>query len=227
MQKTIIITGANGHLGNVLVKKFLNEQYFVIGIVHHDRKKEIRNNYLEITLDLNSEQACKTAVEKILKSQKKIDILINTAGGFAMGDINHTTSKDIQQQYQLNFETAYNISQPIFNIMCAQNYGRIFFISSKAGIEVKQAKGITAYALSKSLLFRLSELMNTEANGKNVVSTVIVPSIIDTPQNRQSMPNADFSQWVTPESIASIIHFYTTSNADNVREPIVKIYNSL
>lgn len=70
---------------------------------------------------------------------------------------------------------------------------------------MKNSKGMVAYGLSKSLLFRLAELMNDEAVGTGVKTVVIVPSTIDTPQNRAAMPGADFSKWQTPEFIADII----------------------
>jgi hypothetical protein len=68
--------------------------------------------------------------------------------------------------------------------------------------------------------------MNDEAKGHNVITSVIAPSTIDTPQNRQSMPNADPSKWVKPESIAEVIYFYCTEEASALREPVLKVYNN-
>jgi NAD(P)-dependent dehydrogenase (short-subunit alcohol dehydrogenase family) len=90
---------------------------------------------------------------------------------------------------------------------------------------MRHSKGMTAYGLTKSLLFRLAELLNLEAKGTDVVAVVIVPSTIDTPQNRASMPDADFSTWMDPAKMAEIIHFHTSSAADGLREPILKMYN--
>ena len=67
-------------------------------------------------------------------------------------------------------------------------------------LDAKNSKGMIAYGLSKSLIFRLAELMNDEAKGKNVVMNVIVPCTIDTPQNRKAMPDADFSKWTKAEA---------------------------
>ena len=74
------------------------------------------------------------------------------------------------------------------------------------------------------LIFRLAELMNIEAKGKNVVTTVIVPSTIDTPQNRKSMPDADFTKWVKAEEIAELVHYHSSENAWVLRETVLKIY---
>ncbi|MGL4230485.1 MAG: 3-oxoacyl-ACP reductase, partial [Casimicrobium sp.] len=72
----------------------------------------------------------------------------------------------------------------------------------------------------------LAELMNEEARaaGADVVTSVIVPSIIDTPQNRKDMPSADFSKWVTPQAIAEIIVFHASDMSNAIREPIIKVY---
>ena len=66
--------------------------------------------------------------------------------------------------------------------MLKQNSGRIFMVGSRPGIDMKNSKGMVAYGLAKSLIFRLAELMNDEAKGTDVVTSVIVPSTIDTPQ---------------------------------------------
>ena len=129
------------------------------------------------------------------------------------------------KQYRLNFETAYNVARPVFVQMMKQGAGRIFLVGSRPGLDMSNANGMVAYGLGKSLIFRLAELMNAEAKGTNVVTSVIVPSTIDTPQNRQSMPDADFTKWVTPESIAAIIFFHTTVAAAALRDPVVKMYN--
>jgi len=79
--------------------------------------------------------------------------------------------------------------------------------------------------LAKSLIFRLAELMNDEAKGKNVVTNVVVPSTIDTPPNRKAMPDANFDNWVKPEAIADVIYWHCTNEAAVLRENILKVYN--
>ena len=87
-------------------------------------------------------------------------------------------------------------------------------------------KGMVAYGLAKSLVVRLAELMNIEAKGKNVVTSLVVPSTVDTAQNRKAMPNAHFSDWIKPEDIAQIIYFYSSLKADSLRETVIKVYNN-
>ena len=227
MKKTIIITGAGGNLGQAVAKKFLDESYTVIGTVHNKStsSESSTRSFEEVTIDLLNEESCQKFVQDVIEEQGKIDVAVLTAGGFAMGNVESTSTKEIYKQYQLNFETTYNIARFIFIQMLQQNNGRIFLIGSRQGLEASKGKGAIAYTLSKSLIFRLAEIFNAEAKGKNVVTTVIVPSTIDTPQNRKSMPDADFSSWVKPSDIADTIFFYSGETANAIKEPVVKIFN--
>lgn len=223
-----MVTGGAGNLGKAVVKKFLEADYQVTSIVHRvstDKDDEV-SNLNTVVLDLLKPDAAQKLVTKYIETENKIDVAVLTAGGFTMSDIAHTETVDIYKQYQLNFETAYNMARPVFLQMMKQNSGRIFLIGSRAGLDVSKAKGVTAYALSKSLIFRLAELMNAEAKGKNVVVSVIVPGTIDTPQNRKAMPEADITQWVTPAEIADVIYFYSSEESKIVREPVIKVYGN-
>ena len=99
-------------------------------------------------------------------------------------------------------------------------------IGSRPGMNAIDGKGMIAYGLAKSLLFRLAALMNEESKAKNVLASVIVPGTIDTPPNRKSMPDADFDAWVKPEAIADVIYFYCTEEAAVLREPVIKLCNN-
>lgn len=227
--KTIIITGASGNLGQALVKKFLSGGYNVVGtIIPNDPvKTDINDSKFEkVVVDLMNEEATQGFIDSVISKNGSIDAAVLTVGGFAMGKVVDTKTSDILKQYKLNFETAYNTARPVFSQMMKQNSGRIFMIGSRAGSQMSHSKGLTAYGLSKSLIFRLAELMNDEAKNHNVVASVIVPSTIDTPQNRQSMPEADFSKWVKPEAIADVISFYCSEEAAILREPVIKVYGN-
>ncbi|MEI9910416.1 MAG: SDR family NAD(P)-dependent oxidoreductase [Bacteroidota bacterium] len=227
--KVTIVTGASGNLGQAVVKKFLAEGFYVTGtIVPHDTVTiDIKDkNFETVIADLANEDASAGFVSTVIEKYGQIDAAVLTVGGFAMGKIADTKTSDITKQYKLNFETAYNVARPVFNQMMKQGSGRIFLIGSQPGSDMRNSKGKVAYGLAKSLIFRLAELMNDEAKGHNVVTTVVVPSTIDTPQNRQSMPGADFSKWVKAEAIADNIYYYCTPAAAVIREPIIKVYNN-
>ena len=227
--KSVIVTGASGNMGQAVVTKFLSEGYQVTGtVIPNDPANTAIDhpNFTTVTADLMKEQDAHLFVEEVIKQTGRIDAAVLTVGGFAMGKISETNITEIQKQYRLNFETTYNIARPVFNQMMKQGSGRLFMIGSKPGSDMHLGKGMVAYSLAKSLIFRLAELMNDEAAGKNVVACVVVPSTIDTPQNRKSMPDADVTKWVSPVSIADAIYFYCTPEAAVIREPVIKVYNN-
>jgi NAD(P)-dependent dehydrogenase (short-subunit alcohol dehydrogenase family) len=227
--KTVIVTGASGNMGQAVIKKFLAEGYQVVGtIVPNDPVPLAIDdaNLEKVNVDLMSEDGAEKFVQQVIEKYGSVDAAVLTVGGFAMGTVAETKTADIYKQYKLNFETAYNVARPAFVQMLRQKTGRIFMIGSKPGLSAVNSKGMIAYGLGKSLIFRLAELMNAEAKGTNVVTSVVVPSTIDTPQNRKAMPNTDPNNWVKPEAIADVIYFYCTEEAAVLREPVIKIYNN-
>jgi NAD(P)-dependent dehydrogenase (short-subunit alcohol dehydrogenase family) len=227
--KTALVTGASGNLGQEVIRKFISEGYNVVGTIIPNDPVTIEINsdrFEKVVADLMSEDDSQKLASSVISRYGQVDAAILTVGGFAMGNVTDTKTSDILKQYKLNFETAYNIARPVFVQMLKQNSGRIFLIGSRPGLEAKSGKGMIAYGLAKSLIFRLAELMNEEGKQHNVVTGVIVPSTIDTPQNRKSMPDADPSNWVRAEEIANIIFYYCSDGSRSLREPVIKVYGN-
>ncbi|MEO6452842.1 MAG: SDR family NAD(P)-dependent oxidoreductase [Ginsengibacter sp.] len=228
--KVVIVTGASGNMGQAVVKKFIDEGYYVVGTIIPNDPVPMefpKDKFEKIIVDLMSEDDSRKFIDMVVEKHGSVDAAVLTVGGFAVGKIAETKTADILKQYKLNFETAYNVAQPVFVQMMKQNSGRIFIIGSRPGLDAKNGKGMVAYGLAKSLIFRLAELMNDEAKGKNVVTSVVVPSTIDTPPNRKSMPDANFDNWVKPESIADVIYWHCTNESSVLREPVLKVYNNV
>ena len=229
MTKVAIVTGSSGNLGQEVVRKFIAEGYKVVGTVTPNDPAPMdfpADQFEKVVVDLMNEDGSAAFIQSVIEKYKSIDAAILTVGGFAMGKVADTKAADIFKQYKLNFETAYHVARPVFAQMLTQTSGRIFLIGSKPGMDARNGKGMVAYGLAKSLIFRLAELMNDEAKGHNVVTSVIVPSTIDTPQNRKSMPDANFSNWVKAEEIADTIYYYCSDAARSLREPVIKVYGN-
>jgi NAD(P)-dependent dehydrogenase (short-subunit alcohol dehydrogenase family) len=227
--KIAIVTGASGNLGQAVVKKFIAEGYFVVGTVIPNDPVSLDfpgDRFEKMVVDLLSEEDSAKFVDSVIARHGRIDVAILTVGGFTAGKIADTKTSDISKQYKLNFETAYNIARPVFVQMKKQNAGHIFIIGSRPGLDAKNGKGMVAYGLAKSLIFRLAELLNDEARGQNIVTSVVVPSTIDTESNRKAIPNANFTSWVKAEQIAEVIYFYSGNAASALREPVIKVYNN-
>lgn len=220
-----LITGASGNLGKATISKFLKEGHRVIALTG---KRGLDSNpgsgLVTYEADLVNESAAGAVVNQVITSQGKIDAALLLVGGFAAGNIDATETEAIRKMLALNFETAYNVARPVFRHMVATGGGRIVFIASKTSLVDEAGKNFIAYALSKSLVTRLAELLNAEGASSNVVCSVVAPSIIDTPDNRKAMPNADYRKWVTPESIADAMHFLVSSPGQALRQPVLKMY---
>lgn len=227
--KKIIITGANGNLGKAVIKKITENGSYVIALVENGAMKNDIEMYANLQVEAANLMDIKETAEvisKCIEVNHKIDAAILLVGGFAMGNIYNTTVTDIAQQVNLNFNTAYNEVQPIFQHMMKNENGRIVLIGARPALNVSAGKDALAYTLSKSLLFKLAECLNDEAKEKNVAVTVVVPSIIDTAPNRSAMPDADFGRWVKPESNAEVIDFVIGDSGSIIREGILKVYNN-
>lgn len=228
-QQTILVSGAAGNLGQAVVNCFLAANWQVVGLVHKKKEREVLDRYEEYAVNLNDESTTQEVVATILEKYQQIDTVVLTAGGFNFGAIETTTSDQLLSLYQLNFLTAYNLVKPLLAHFKQQTRGKIFFIGSSQGQNTSQGAEVVAYALSKSLLFQLSNIINAENANDRIQSYVVVPTIIDTPQNRTAMPAADFTQWQSPEKIASIIYRYTLNDSttpDKILE-VAKLLHSV
>ncbi len=227
--KTVIITGANGNLGSAVTSTFLNKGYKVIATVVADSmvsELAAHENLEVIVVNLTNETETEAFVLNAIEKYKKIDAALLLVGGFAMGNIADTTGEDIDKQITLNFKTAFHVARPLFTHLIANENGRIVFIGARPAIEPKQGKELVSYSLGKSLLFKLAEYINEEAKGKNVTATVVVPSTLDTPLNRKSMPDVNPDNWVKPQKLAELLEFTVSDVSSILREVVLKAYNN-
>jgi len=226
--KTVIITGSDGNLGSAVTKNFLDKGYRVLATIDSETKRAAMPTHknLDVQLvDLSNEEASQKFTGYAIATYKKLDGALLLAGGFAAGGIGTTSGADLKKQITLNFETAYYLTRPLFQHMIEQKSGRIVFIGSRPALVASQGKNALAYGLSKSLLFKLAEYLNAEAKGTSVTATVIVPSTLDTPSNRKSMPDVDPGNWVKTGDLAGILEFLMSDLGSPLRETVLKVYN--
>ncbi|HEV3252188.1 MAG TPA: SDR family NAD(P)-dependent oxidoreductase [Puia sp.] len=229
MPKTIIITGANGNLGTVTVKKFLAEGYRVIAVDHSGSHLDFAKGNPDFELrsvNLVNEPDVNSFVQEVITKYKSVDGALMLAGGFSAGNLQSTSGEDLKNLYSLNFETAFFITRSLVQHMLTAGYGRLVFIGARPALVAGQGKAAVAYALTKSLLFKLAELVNADSKGKNVVASVVAPSTLDTALNRKDMPDANPQDWVKPEQVADILEFICSDKGSPLRESIYKVYNN-
>jgi len=227
MNKTILITGATGNMGGAVLQKFLENDFQIAALVSDKRTNNLKAsaNLKIFPLDLLNEDKVQKTIRQVVEIFGKIDMAVLTAGGFAMGGLADTGEEELNKMYRLNFLTAYHLARQVFLQMKQQeNGGQVIFTGSRPALHPGSAGNMLSYALSKSLVFRLAEIINEDGKGYGITASVIVPGIIDTPQNREAMPDADFTAWVRASEIADNIFHLSTPAGRQLRESIIKVY---
>lgn len=228
--KTVFITGAAGNLGKVTVDKFKSEGYKVIATTSPGKSNGDWPGDVEVhELDLSDEDAVDATLSHILAKHKTLDAALFLAGGYAHGGIDDTDFARLDRMISVNFQTAFFPAQRVFQQMITQKEGGcLIFIGARAGLDPKAASSSLAYGLSKSLVFYFADILNAAAHAtphaSKVTASVVVPSTIDTPQNRSAMPKANFSHWVRPEEIADTLLLIADKRAASWRETVIKVY---
>jgi len=209
---TVIITGAAGNLGMAVAQELARGGARLACL---DRSQEKLDALVKIlpgnaevlpiaAVDLTSQEACSVAVAQVMKRFGDVSALVNTVGGFQAGPV----TQALQQWDAMltsNARTALAISAAVLPAMQVARHGRIVHIAAIAGL--KAPAGLAAYAASKAALIRLTEAMAEEYRGDGITANCVLPSVIDTPQNRAAMPKADTDTWVSPTAIARLIAF--------------------
>jgi NAD(P)-dependent dehydrogenase (short-subunit alcohol dehydrogenase family) len=212
IQGAFIVTGAAGNLGAAVALELARNG---VPIVCLDRSKDkldrltgqlpAKTEILSIAgTDMTSQDACAAAVAQAAERFGSVIGLANTVGGFQAGPV--TKALELwDAMLTANARTALAISAAVLPIMQSARYGRIVHVAAMAGL--KAPAGLAAYAASKAALIRLTESIAEEYRGDNISANCVLPSVIDTPQNREAMPKADTSSWTSPEAIARLIVF--------------------
>lgn len=162
-------------------------------------------------IDLVDAGAANRALEAASEALGGLDALVNIAGAFRWEKIADGDAHTWDLMFDLNVKTALNASKAALPHLLARGAGRIVNIGAGAG--QKAGPGMGAYAASKAGVARLTEALAEELKDQRVTVNAILPSIIDTPQNRADMPDADFTRWVQPDEIAAVIAFLISSDA--------------
>jgi NAD(P)-dependent dehydrogenase (short-subunit alcohol dehydrogenase family) len=219
--KVVIVTGASGALGKVVAEVALVRGALVASIDHSPAQIAATGNRIDIGgVDLTDATQAGKAIDAAASHFGRIDVLINIAGGFAFEAIAEGDPKTWQRMYALNVLTTLNASRSAIPYLSTSGTGRIVNVGAMGALQ--SAGGMGAYAASKAGVHRLTEALAAEWKGKITVNAVL-PSTIDTPANRASMPKADFAKWVTPEELANVILFLASGAASAVTGALIPV----
>ncbi len=227
MAKTYIISGASGNLGTAVVKRFLKNGDRVLAVSASGNAGAFKDEPLfsSEAVDLTDEKKVNEWVGKKIAEAGKIDGALLLAGGYTGGGLKEADGAAIRSMYSTNFETVYFLVRALMPHLLAGGSGRIVLVGARPALKAAQGKTAIAYALSKSLLFQLAEILNEESKGTDVVTSVVVPSTIYSEANKKYMPDADPETWVKPEQIADLMAVLCGSEGSALRETVLKVYN--
>lgn len=215
--KTVVVTGGAGALGRAVATWFSSRGARLAILDYSDEIidaawPERRPDNLYLPCDLTSRGACAAAAAAIVADAGGIDVLCNIAGGFMMGDAVHETNDATWDfLFDLNARSVLNMAAAVVPGMLAAGGGKIVNVAARAALEGEAMMG--AYTASKAAVMRLTESMGKELRENNINVNCVMPSLIDTPRNRQDMPGADFSKWVPPDDIAKVVGFLASDDA--------------
>lgn len=231
MSRTVLITGATGGLGTSVVAAFARagEHLVLVG----RREQELHTliatlglapeRVLAIGADITQHGALAPALDGAEEGFRAVDVAVHLAGGFQGGKaVVETPPETWEQMVRLNLTSAFVVAQAVLPGMLERRRGKLVFVSSRSG-SVPGA-GAAAYGASKAglELFVRDLAEETRAHGVNV--NAVAPSSIDTPANRRSSPNADYTRWVQPDSLADVILFLASDAARDLHGAIIPVY---
>ena len=208
--QTVFITGAAGHRGRAVAAAFRQRG---ARLVLADRQADaLRQAFgdageaLLLPMDLLDAEQVQAGVQQALARFGSIAVCCHIAGGFRMGEAVHETSAATWDfLMDLNARTLVHVARAVVPGMRERGSGRIVTVG--AGAALRGGAHMGAYSASKSALIRLTEAMSAELKDQGINVNCVLPSIIDTPDNRSAMPDADASRWVAPEALAEVIAF--------------------
>jgi NAD(P)-dependent dehydrogenase (short-subunit alcohol dehydrogenase family) len=217
--KAAIVTGAAGNLGSALARLLASRGARVVAV---DASADALNrlslsgggHVLLPGHDLADPAACSRIADRALKEAGRIDLLACTVGGFAMAPLTESGPEQWEFMFGLNVMTTLNICRAVVPAMQTARSGSIVCVGSAAAL--RGASQLGAYAATKSAVLRLVETMAAELRSSHIRVNAVLPTTMDTPQNRAAMPDADPANWVKPEQVAEVMAFLLSDAASAV-----------
>jgi NAD(P)-dependent dehydrogenase (short-subunit alcohol dehydrogenase family) len=229
--KVVLITGATGALGQAVSRTFAEAgAWLALTARSEERLDELAaalglpaDRLLTHPADVTDAASVDELVKQTVARLGRVDALLHVAGGWRGGKtVSETGVGDLDFMLTLNLKSAFLVCRAVIPYMAAQEWGRIVAVGSRSAVRPTRRSG--AYAASKAGLIALIETIATEIKDKGITANAVLPSTIDTPANRQAMPQADFSKWVPAEQIAATMLYLCSDEAAAVNGARIPVY---
>ncbi len=227
MNCSAIVTGGTGGLGAAVVARLLDDGWRVVvpwvAEAELDRVQE-RPGLQLIQADLFDPPAVAGVVGTAAgDTEAPLRGLVNLVGGFAMGGrVHETPVEEFERQFRLNLRATYLMTQAALGSMLEQEGGSIVCVGTRAAVQ--PFKGAAGYIASKAAVIAFAQAVAVEYRDDGIRCNAILPSVIDTPGNRASMPKADHERWVKPEAIAGVIAHLLSGDSSPVSGAAIPVY---
>jgi NAD(P)-dependent dehydrogenase (short-subunit alcohol dehydrogenase family) len=225
--KVVLVTGANGGLGTYVTQAFLDAGATVIGTSRRIQQSDFDSpNFTALPAEISSREGAKGLLDQVVARFSRLDVLAHTVGGFAGGQsVADTDDATFQRMFDLNLNATFHLLRAVLPAMRKTGNGRIIAIGSRAAVEPGASVG--AYGASKAAMVSLIRTVALENTDARITSNVILPGTMDTPANRKAMPDADFSKWVQPTSVASLIVWLAGDAGKAINGAVIPVYGNV
>ena len=225
-QKVALITGAKGGLGAFVTEAFLQAGATVAGVSRTIQASDFPNpRFTAIPAELSSAEAAQSVADDAVARFGKIDILVHLVGGFAGGQPVHLSDDaTLDSMLDVNLKSAFYMARAVIGHMRNRGGGRILAISSRAAVEPSPGAGL--YAASKAALVSLIQTIAAENKDRSISANAILPGMMDTPANRKAIPKADYSKWVQPAQVASLLVALADDSVSQVTGAAIPVYGA-
>src|SRR5690606_38949872 len=196
-----------GNLGRAVVEKFKREGYRVIATIVPESGDEIEEADDVYEVDVRNEKSVESFAKEYVLQYGEVETLALLVGGYRGGKMENTPLDLLSEMISLNFFSAFNMVKHFLPLLKKANKGNFLLVSARPALQPEQGKSSVAYALSKGLINNLADLIAQEVQGTLIRTHVFVPSVIDTPPNREAMKGQDYTKWISPVEIAEAMHY--------------------
>ncbi|UUY04294.1 SDR family oxidoreductase [Svornostia abyssi] len=226
MDRTVLITGGSGGLGAPVTRAFLDDGWRVVVPIFDESERARMPSDAGLQLvaaDLFDEASVKEVVDAAAAPEAPLRAVVNLVGGFAAGGRVHETSvDDFEKQFRLNLRPTYLVCAAAIPHLLNADTAAIACVSTRAAL--RPFSGAAGYISSKAAILAFVDALAAEYRDDDIRVNAILPSVIDTPGNRASQPDADHSTWVSPKQIADVLLFLCGDGSTVVSGAHVPVY---
>ena len=228
--RVAIITGATGFLGSEVCRAFLEAGTTVVGVYVLDKElpffeKTLGGDAKRVVLekaDVTKEGEMERVAAKVARQFRRIDVLVNTVGGYMSGTVEDSTSADFDRAIALNLKSVFLACKAVIPAMRKQKRGKIVSVSTRTALRGEAEASL--YSASKSGVNRLTEALAEELADANVQVNCVMPSVMDTPANRERMSKEQIAKAVKTSEVARVIRWLSSDEADAISGAAIPVY---